>query len=250
MKSNFVKIPQCVFSSDIWKERRIFSKFEALADMYQSADFKSRELTASFRSLADRWGWCIGKVQRFISTLSRGGYITVRTDGKITKIIVSDTPTDTLNDTPNDTPKTRLSKGFQEVTDTPNDTLSDTPTDTISRAYKNDNILSCLNNDSSLRSESKDKENISSLRSEIKKRENNFVKPTIEEIAEYCREKGYNIDAETFWNFYEAKGWMIGKNKMKNWRAACATWVKKRSETMLPQLKLDNSKNKYEENLW
>ena len=231
MKSNFVKIPQCVFSSDIWKERRIFSKFEALADMYQSADFKSRELTASFRSLADRWGWCIGKVQRFISTLSRGGYITVRTDGKITKIIVSDTPTDT-------------------PTDTPNDTLSDTPTDTISRAYKNDNILSCLNNDSSLRSESKDKENISSLRSEIKKRENNFVKPTIEEIAEYCREKGYNIDAETFWNFYEAKGWMIGKNKMKNWRAACATWVKKRSETMLPQLKLDNSKNKYEENLW
>jgi hypothetical protein len=227
MKSNFVKIPQCVFSSDIWKERRIFSKFEALADMYQSADFKSRELTASFRSLADRWGWCIGKVQWFISTLSRGGYITVRTDGKITKIIVSDTPTDTPNDTPNDT-----------------------PTDTISRAYKNDNILSCLNNDSSLRSESKDKENISSLRSEIKKRENNFVKPTIEEIAEYCREKGYNIDAETFWNFYEAKGWMIGKNKMKNWRAACATWVKKRSETMLPQLKLDNSKNKYEENLW
>ena len=81
-------------------------------------------------------------------------------------------------------------------------------------------------------------------------REGVFKKPTIEEIAEYCREKGYNIDAETFWNFYEAKGWMIGKNKMKNWRAACATWVKKRSETMLPQLKLDNSKNKYEENLW
>jgi hypothetical protein len=85
---------------------------------------------------------------------------------------------------------------------------------------------------------------------EKKEREGVFKKPTIEEIAEYCREKGYNIDAETFWNFYEAKGWMIGKNKMKNWRAACATWVKKRSETMLPQLKLDNSKNKYEENLW
>ena len=85
---------------------------------------------------------------------------------------------------------------------------------------------------------------------EKKEREGVFKKPTIEEIAEYCREKGYNIDAETFWNFYEAKGWMIGKNKMKNWRAACATWVKKRSETMLPQLKLDNSKNKYEEDLW
>ena len=77
-----------------------------------------------------------------------------------------------------------------------------------------------------------------------------FKKPTIEEIKNYCSEKGYSIDAEMFWNFYEAKGWMIGKNKMKNWRAACATWKRKQSETMLPQLKLNNSNSKFEKDLW
>lgn len=52
----------------------------------------------------------------------------------------------------------------------------------------------------------------------------NFVKPTIEEIASYCKEKSVNIDANQFYYFYESKGWMIGKNKMKNWKAAIMTW--------------------------
>ena len=52
----------------------------------------------------------------------------------------------------------------------------------------------------------------------------NFIKPTIEEINQYCIEKCYNIDAEKFYNFYEAKGWMIGKNKMKNWKSALTVW--------------------------
>lgn len=54
-----------------------------------------------------------------------------------------------------------------------------------------------------------------------------FKKPTIEEVEAYCNEKGYPIDPETFWHFYESKGWMVGKNKMKSWKDACVTWVKK-----------------------
>ena len=53
-----------------------------------------------------------------------------------------------------------------------------------------------------------------------------FVKPTIEEIEAYVREKGYNVDAERFFNYYESKGWFVGKSPMKNWRAAVATWEK------------------------
>ncbi len=53
-----------------------------------------------------------------------------------------------------------------------------------------------------------------------------FVKPTVEEVRAYISEKNYPIDAEQFWNFYEAKGWMIGKAPMKNWRACVATWLK------------------------
>ena len=54
-----------------------------------------------------------------------------------------------------------------------------------------------------------------------------FVKPSIEEIRQYCQEKGVNVDAEQFFNFYESKGWLIGKSPMKNWRAAVSTWAKR-----------------------
>lgn len=58
------------------------------------------------------------------------------------------------------------------------------------------------------------------------KKEKSFVKPTIDEIALYMDEQGMNDVSERFYNFYEAKDWMIGKNKMKNWRACVITWKK------------------------
>lgn len=53
-----------------------------------------------------------------------------------------------------------------------------------------------------------------------------FVKPTVEEVRNYCIERKNNVDPERFINFYEAKDWFIGKNKMKDWRAAVRTWEK------------------------
>lgn len=52
-----------------------------------------------------------------------------------------------------------------------------------------------------------------------------FIKPTIEEIAAYCRENGYQVDAERFFNYYESKGWVVGKSPMKDWKAAVRTWA-------------------------
>ena len=51
-----------------------------------------------------------------------------------------------------------------------------------------------------------------------------FVKPTIIDIKEYCKERKNNVDAETFFDFYESKDWLIGKNKMKDWKACVRTW--------------------------
>lgn len=51
-----------------------------------------------------------------------------------------------------------------------------------------------------------------------------FVPPTVDEVREYCSERGNNIDPEVFVDFYESKGWMIGKSKMKDWKAAVRTW--------------------------
>jgi len=56
-----------------------------------------------------------------------------------------------------------------------------------------------------------------------------FVKPTSDEIKEYCDERTNNVDANTFFDFYESKGWLVGKAKMKDWKAAVRNW--ERNET-------------------
>lgn len=55
-----------------------------------------------------------------------------------------------------------------------------------------------------------------------------FVPPTVEEVKNYCDERNNGIDAEAFVAFYDSKGWMIGKNKMKSWKSAVITWEKSR----------------------
>lgn len=52
----------------------------------------------------------------------------------------------------------------------------------------------------------------------------NFVPPTVSEVREYCESRNNGVDAQAFVNFYQSKGWMIGKNKMKDWKAAVRTW--------------------------
>tara|TARA_R110000824_G_scaffold15218_3_gene64136 strand:+ start:745 stop:1401 length:657 start_codon:yes stop_codon:yes gene_type:complete len=51
-----------------------------------------------------------------------------------------------------------------------------------------------------------------------------FKKPLIKDIKDYCLERKNNIDAEHFYDFYESKGWIVGKTKMKSWKACVRTW--------------------------
>lgn len=55
-----------------------------------------------------------------------------------------------------------------------------------------------------------------------------FSPPTVEDVRSYCIERGNNVDPQTFVDFYEAKGWMVGSNHMKDWRACVRTWEKNR----------------------
>lgn len=56
------------------------------------------------------------------------------------------------------------------------------------------------------------------------KKHSRFIPPSLEEIHEYCNERGNNVDPQAFMDFYESKGWYVGKNKMKDWKAAVRTW--------------------------
>jgi hypothetical protein len=56
------------------------------------------------------------------------------------------------------------------------------------------------------------------------KTEPKFTRPALEEVKNYCLGRKNDVDAVRFFDFYESKGWMVGKNKMKDWRAAVRTW--------------------------
>jgi hypothetical protein len=57
-----------------------------------------------------------------------------------------------------------------------------------------------------------------------------FIKPTVEEIRAYCFERNNSVNAESFFNFYEANGWRVGKNPMKDWKASVRTWEQRSSD--------------------
>lgn len=61
-----------------------------------------------------------------------------------------------------------------------------------------------------------------------------FSAPTLEDVRAYVSEKGYNMSAEAFFNHYEANGWMVGRNKMKNWKAAVAQWNAREDDFQQP----------------
>lgn len=57
-------------------------------------------------------------------------------------------------------------------------------------------------------------------------KEKRFAPPTPEDVREYCRGKGLSVDADRFVDFYESKNWYVGKNKMKDWKAAVRNWAR------------------------
>lgn len=66
-----------------------------------------------------------------------------------------------------------------------------------------------------------------SLDTEKETKRKRFTPPTVSEVSDYCKERGSNIDPEQFVDFYAAKGWKVGNQPMKDWRAAVRTWEKR-----------------------
>lgn len=63
---------------------------------------------------------------------------------------------------------------------------------------------------------------------DIKKKRTRMARPSMPQIREYCKERKNNVDAEQFFNFYEAKGWKVGNAPMKDWKAAVRTWERRK----------------------
>lgn len=85
-----------------------------------------------------------------------------------------------------------------------------------------DNVPTMSDRDKSI--EFRDQNNIEKENKEKKPARPRFVPPTIEEVTALVRERNYHINPEAFVRYYESNGWKVGKNPMKDWRAAAAGW--------------------------
>ena len=67
-----------------------------------------------------------------------------------------------------------------------------------------------------------------------KEKETKFKKPTLEEVEAYCKERNNQVNAGKFIDFYESKGWKVGKEPMKDWKACIRTWEKGNKKAPTP----------------
>ena len=78
----------------------------------------------------------------------------------------------------------------------------------------------------------------------IKEKRRVFSPPTLEEVREYCLKRGNSVDAKRWFNHYTANGWMVGRNKMKDWQASVRTWEDEKVKVKIDVDKLfDDDKN-------
>ena len=88
----------------------------------------------------------------------------------------------------------------------------------------------------------KDKNNKNNIIPLSRNKESKFTPPTADEVRKYCEEiMVYGFNAEMFIDYYESRGWMIGKNKMKSWKAAIRTWLRRDQE------RREQERHKYDE---
>lgn len=186
----------------IWQDKP-FSKGQAWVDMLLSANHEDKKFLlgnelvevkrgsfiTSEHKLMDKWGWSKTKVRAFLLLLENDSMIVKISDKKKTTINIVN-----YSDYQDSQTTKEPQKNHEETTKEPQKDPNN-----------NENNENNVNKDNRAKS-------------------NRFVPPTIEEIQSYCLERKNTVDANNFFDFYSSKGWMVGKNKMKDWKAAVRTW--------------------------
>lgn len=172
----------------------------------QVIELEAGQLIVSEKKLAEKWDWSRGKVRRFLSLLE-----------SLQMIQVNGTAYGTLVTIENYT-KYQCDGTSDGTTDSTSGGTSDSTSDGTSDGTH-------IKKDKKDKKVKKDKNIYNNARARACKTHTaNFSPPDIQDVKAYCIERKNNVDPERFIDFYEAKGWMVGKNKMKDWRAAVRNW--------------------------
>lgn len=199
----------------LWEDKP-FSKGQAWIDLLMSANHCDRKILlgnelievkagsfiTSELKLMDRWGWGKTKVRAFLDVLQSDGMIVKKSDRKKTTIIIENYSVYQDSET-TDKPQTDHRQ-----------TTGRLPADTN-------------NNDNNDNNDNKSNNN------------RRFKPPNVEEVRAYCQERKNSISPEAFVDYYTSKGWMIGKNKMKDWKAAVRSWESREKKKPAPAASQD-----------
>ena len=226
----WIKLHRKIQECWIWQEKP-FDKGRAWVDLILSAMHRDKKLLidneiiviergtfmTSILKLSERWGWSRNKVMRFLDVLESEQMLNTKRTPKGTLVTIVKYEDYQFDETADETTV---------------GTTHETPNETTDEPQKK-NIKNIKNNN-------------------INNRGKIFVPPTIEEVQAYCKERNNKVDAQAFVDFYSSKGWMIGKNKMKDWKAAVRTWERSNNSTPKVVKNAFNSfhQRNYDEEYW
>lgn len=213
--TGWIRLSRKIFDCWLWAEEP-FTKAQAWIDLLLLANYETRKVmlgneiveiergsfVTSELKLMARWKWSKTKVRNFLCLLQSDNMIVKKTDHKKTVITIVKYGAYQDMETTKEPQKDREKTMKEPQKDTTN---------------KYNNINNINNKERAV-----------------------FKPPNVEEVRAYCQERGNNIDPESFVAFYESKGWMIGKNKMKSWKSAITTWEKRDIATPQKESKIHN----------
>lgn len=204
----YIKLHRQIQDCWIWDSGK-FDKRSAWIDLLMLANHRDKkfmfngkpvvitrgQFMTSIRKLAVRWEWSTSTVFEFLKILEDDNMIKKESDSHRTLLTIINY--EVYQGVPN------TDQTLTEHQSNTNRTLTET-----TKEYKNIRNKEFKENDTP---------------NGVSKRKC-FAPPTVEEVRAYCQERGNNIDSQRFVDFYESKGWFVGKNKMKDWKAAVRNW--------------------------
>lgn len=212
-KQGYIKLSRQIQECWVWNDKP-YAMGQAWVDLIMLAnhedkkeyrdgrlmEFKRGTVSRSIQSLSDRWGWDRKKTRRFLDALESDNMVTVNSTTHGTTIVLVNYEVFNSRWTTDSTTEGQPKDNRGTTDGQPMD---------INKNDKN------VKNDKECKEEGKPKR---------------FSPPTVDDVKAYCSERNNSVDAERFVDFYSSKGWKVGNQPMKDWKACVRTWEKRDTE--------------------
>lgn len=186
------------------------------------------ELAWSQKNLAKKWGWSLQNLRTFLKTLKTLNMVQLNSNTHTTIITIcnySKYQDNFLYDNTRvthdqHTGNTRVTPNNKNNKNNKNNHLTNTEVSKHSSFKLPEEVVKESEVE---KSEKKAKKELSPTDAK-RPRAHQFNPPSLDDVTAYIAEKGYQVNATKFYSHYESNGWKVGKNPMKDWRAAVTSW--------------------------